>query len=243
MKTNTKTHQVVMLPTTKSNNIGDIVLSPDSTRLATINVLTVDSKQPCTNQHLYIIVDRKEDDESTWIKEGDWYVSDNGLEQSTILQAKKEYEGFYKGKQTCKKIVATTDKSLKIVIGDSGWKSHDDGGWSEYKPEYKLLPQIPESFIQDYIKAYNEGKPITEVDLEMEIDYVANATPPTKPMDSTVYKIKTRPDNTVIIHIKEDRLYTKGEVENYLRKMYYEATGQSTGHPDGFCDKWIKNNL
>jgi len=227
---NLKTHKVVMLPTEKAS------------RIHLANNKLIYGKELFTdgltgrNQHLYII----SDDE---IKEDDWYVSDNGLEQSTILQAKKEYEGFYKGKQTCKKIVATTDKSLKIVIGDSGWKSHDDGGWSEYKPEYKLLPQIPESFIQDYIKAYNEGKPITEVDLEMEIDYVANATPPTKPMDSTVYKIKTRPDNTVIIHIKEDRLYTKGEVENYLRKMYYEATGQSTGHPDGFCDKWIKNNL
>ena len=219
-----KTHQVVMLPTTKSNNIGDIVLSPDSTRLATINVLTVDSKQPCTNQHLYIT----SDDE---IKEGDWYVSDNGLEQSTILQAKKEYEGFYKGKQTCKKIVATTDKSI---------------GYTDHRispvPNFCDYPQIPESFIQAYINAYNEGKPITEVDLEMDCDH--NQMP-----NKVIDIIKTRPDNTVIIH--QSKTYSKDEIFFTITGFIHE---HSVTNPKDFRKldtntigqmalDWIKDNL
>jgi len=58
-----KTVKVVMLATTKSNKDGDIVLNdakilePNQVRLAQLNVLTVDSDQPCTNQHLYLISD------------------------------------------------------------------------------------------------------------------------------------------------------------------------------------------
>ena len=223
---NLKTYPIVMLPTEKASRI-----HLANNKLIYCKELFTDGLTG-RNQHLYIIVDRKEDDESTWIKEGDWclFFWGGGQLGSDKPQQYQPSKGHVLN-DGLKKIVVTTDTNI------------NEPKTKEKDVAYAMLPQIPESFMQAYIKAYNEGKPITEVNLEMEIDYITNATPPTKPMDSTVYKIKTRPDNTVIIHIKEDRLYTKGEVENYLRKMYYEATGQSTGHPDGFCSKWINNNL
>jgi hypothetical protein len=112
-------------------------------------------------QHLYII----SGDE---IKEGDWCINtnenilckcvntnDKGLFEHTIGRGHQIHITY------CKKIIATTDKSLGFKeatedyeVGSSGFIKIQQNG---------ALPQIPESFIQAYIKAYNEEKPITEV--------------------------------------------------------------------------------
>jgi len=186
-------------------------------------------------QHLYII----SDDE---IKEGDWVI--HYVNQAPKLVENKMQAVLYT-ESLEKKIVATTDKSLNECLickntSSSDFNDHD----------HINMPQIPESFIQAYIKAYNEGKPITEVDLEMEIDYVANATPPTKPMDPTVYKIKTRPDNTVIVH--QSKMYSRDEVE-YLIKCATDEILHVLGYDTGkkmketgvmsHINKWIQDNL
>lgn len=120
-------------------------------------------------QHLYII----SDDE---IKEGDWYMNKFGRLSIKVI-GDKSNEGD-------KKIVATTDKSLEITVY-SKYISTVEGK----NTRYKQLPQLPESFTQAYIKAYNEGKPITEVDLEMEYNKLY-------PMvENNNLIIKTRPDN------------------------------------------------
>lgn len=66
------------------------------------------------------------------------------------------------------------------------------------------LPSIPESFIQAYIKSYNESKIIEEVELEMEESTVEFED------NSLTYKkwIKTNSNNEVIIHSKEECNWT-----------------------------------
>ncbi len=111
-----------------------------------------------------------------------------------------------------------TDKSLKVtdLISD----------------KYAIyIPQIPESFIQAYIKSYNEGKPITEVDLEMEEFTDGNGMFRSK----RLFQPRTRPDNTVIIH--QSKMYTREEVIAFAKKYAArcQAPIQST--------KWINENL
>lgn len=112
-----------------------------------------------------------------------------------------------------KKIIATTDKSLN-------------------------LPLIHDSFLPPFIKAYNEGKAITEVDLEM-----CGGT--NDRFIQKEWRIKTRPDNTVIIH--ESKKYSKEEVVKLLNGMAEYITNEVLA--DDYMptiedtNKWIDKNL
>src|ERR1700679_357711 len=90
------------------------------------------------NQHLYIL----SDDGS---KIGEWTIftsthNDTIEEYNSPIKVEYDYasNGLYNFK-----VIASTDKS----ITPNSW--------------------IPDSFVETYVKAYNEGKPITEVSLEM----------------------------------------------------------------------------
>ena len=92
-------------------------------------------------QHLYIISDDK-------IKEGDWCYD---LKNNCTLQAKSSYEGM-----RIKKIIATTDTSLKI----------DNPNYDIGRLAYINLPQPSRQFIEKYIEEYNKGNVITDVLVE-----------------------------------------------------------------------------
>lgn len=145
------------------------------------------------NQHLYIL----SDDE---IKEGDWYINSGGC----LFQAKN-----YLSLNTDKKIVATTDKSI---------------GYTDRRvspvPNFCDYPQLNESFIQAFIKAYNDGKPITEVDLEME-DKGGYRQDSMNGCWISKWIIKTRPDNTVIVH--QSKMYSRDELFELLKELRREC--------------------
>lgn len=101
------------------------------------------------NQHLYIL----SDDE---IKEGDWMYNTH----HNIIS-----KGPGGGNHYDKKIVATTDKSLN-ECNVCGMSNGDHKMSCKTTSIITKLPQLPESFIQAFIKAYNEGYPITEVAVE-----------------------------------------------------------------------------
>lgn len=169
-----KTFKVVML--SSDNEVyPHLILTTGSDKLMKYNGdYGLLNKEIYVNQHLYIISDED-------IKEGDWCIdSYNQIHQFVDLK----FAGL--GSAKFSKIVATTD----ISIGTNGANVRMS----------MPLPQLPESFIQAYIKAYNESKPITEVDLEIESKRVYN-DPDIRKADFE-YKdiIKTRPDNTVIVH-------------------------------------------
>jgi len=201
-----KTHPVVMLPTEKATKLtlqdgiglymGDIEEAGNSA---------------WRNQHLYILSDETAD-------EGDYVVvGGKGVRQVVKTDTKDPSKWVVTGESSavlsfvyrgaCKKIIATTDKSLGIKY-DKNPEFYGSGMFNK-----KLLfPQIPESFIQAYIKAYNEGKPITEVDLEMITEY--------PDAESSIHSvngkmiIKTRDDGSVIIH--QSKTYSRDDVIDKL---------------------------
>lgn len=198
-----KTHKVVMLPTEKASNI--IFEDDDVKRL---HIAPKERQHEKWNyQHLYII---SEDE----IKEGDWYLVGTFISQCGKENLSHIKTGF-------NKIVATTDKYL-------GVKSFEGTIYSG-----KIFPQLTESFIQAYIKAYNEGKPITEVDLEIEDRQAI--------VGGTDSDIKTRPDNTVIIH--QSKLYTRDEVEGLLVTAHTDFMIAALNNKPFKIRDWTKDNL
>lgn len=180
------------------------------------------------NSHLYIV----SNDE---IKEGDWqYTRLHGITQAKNL--------LWSEQEGAKKVVATTDKSLYPKC---------DGKCAGNECVC-LMPQLTESFIQAYIKAYNEGKPITEVDLEMEentkfkkpLASVYNSTRAILNNLDTTYTIKTRPDNTVIVH--QSKMYSRDEVIKLIEK-YHKAWVDRPIYDDDedppIPSNWIQDNL
>jgi len=107
---------------------------------------------------------------------GGWVYNVSIDKIQNIKIAEKEFlyldNGLKVSRKYCKKIISSTDKS----ITPDCW--------------------IPESFVNDFIKSFNEGKPITEVDLEMLVAKAqGNGT-----VDTITRLLNSRPDCSVIIH-------------------------------------------
>jgi len=201
-----KTVKVVMLATEKATSIS--ILQSGKLWYAT------DDRVTLNHQHLYLI----SDDE---IKEGDWVTTCGAINDGTVSIAKYEKDLLGVGK----KIIATTDKLASGKCMEDRCLLHPCDGKC-------CLPQIPESFIQAYIKAYNEGNPITEVNVSYE------ETPRTPGSKDTIWVVQTRADNTVIIH--QAKMYTKDEVVKLLQAVCVETYRDSLFE---VTDKWIQDNL
>lgn len=110
-------------------------------------------------QHLYILSDEE-------IKEGDYYLD----EHNNIGKAFKNNAGFYRN---CKKIIATTDKSL-IIKNDCDCGATTYEGCSQC---LKQVPQLPQSFIKKFVEEYNKGNIITETKVNSKPFYVTHNSP------------------------------------------------------------------
>lgn len=199
---------VVMLETSKTNNLNDIVLNSNKTRLATLNPLTIDSKQPCTNQHLYIL----SNDE---IKEGDWCISMN-------LAYKKPFQCtnlLYAKEYNCKKILATTDTSLK-------------------------LPQIPTTFIQQYIDAYNNGNVIEKCLMKVEFGEISESYFDGE-CERLPIHIKLNENNEISIlpPTVKKQMFSREEVEVLLFNLAEHYAMTSNKQEINDFNNWIKENL
>lgn len=170
---------------------------------------TLDPERYWIGQHLYFISDRE-------IKEGDWYIHNqkpNGLRiyKCTSIAIPMD----------AKKIEATTDPSI--------CSPHpSDIGMVAFQ-----IPQIPESFIQAYVKANGDIK-----DVMIEIERVFGVHTP----DFST-EVKTRPDNTVIIH--QSKTYTRDEVKIKLENLINAINLHNEN--DKLCNfifqDWIEENL
>ena len=256
-----KTTRVVMLATEKALVIGDLIIEVDRPNILVKYTGTASFMKTPIPQELYLI----SDDE---IKEGDWVVCDYGNEKyvvGKILRSAPPDAGAGPGwfvkynitneeqpwdEYALKKIVATTDNSINV--------------------NYPIA-EIPESFIQAYIKAYNEGSPITEVAVEMTTgELEANSVGLSLNGGGNRPFIKTRSDNTVIIHqaknysfeemeayamgkIKEfsiyrnsltTKTYTQKQVENLCEKAFRAGReAQSNLNANRCPSAWIEDNL
>ena len=207
---NTKTFKVVMLPTEKDYQIGEFGIwinkSIKGEKLVCGKKIQEPSNMECIPQHLYIISGEE-------INHGDYLYSTafNNIRQSAV--DKYEADGCYK-------IIASTDK---LLINDGTFNS------IKWEQNTKLLPRLPESFINAYIKAYNEGKPIETVDLEMTNNGWTEIV--------TDYPfIKTRPDGSVIVH--QSKMYSAEEM--FLNMQYYMEYCEANGYVTP--QKWLQDH-
>lgn len=218
-----KTFKVVILSTKEKSNIWlrDNKLEYNSSPSNKINP-----------QHLYII----SDDE---IKEGDWYVHNQAGKLRVINSNAIPMDA--------KKVIATTDTSLHTSEEVDGSELMDE--WQGEKIDlHTELSQLPESFIQAYIKAYNEGKPITEVDLEVSrcCDQCGDDKSATDCYChygnyKTISVIKTREDNTVIVH--RSKMYSADEVRQIAMNYAGFMVGKTPPYSSEETNKWFNENL
>lgn len=234
-----KTVKVVMLPTEKAIENGSIISRAIDDKLAIVNPLTINDsnskKDGHKANHIYLVSNKAWSDGGDEIKHYDYYYSkgDNRIFQylpeddMANRDITPDYCGTYK-------VIATTDKSLTKPFGA--------------KADFDVipLPQIPGSFIKAYVKANGE---IDEVMVEYE-DMYKNIED--DGLDITYFTIKTREDNTVIIH--KSKTYSREEVINLINKhsdyiddnIDYDSIHKaccSIPVPEWNDDKWIEENL
>ena len=87
------------------------------------------------------------------IKEGDWCMI---IDKTSKLYGQfEQHKGKHQRNEQWKKIIATTDTSIKIFAGKG-----------DICDLYYNLPQPSQQFIEEYIESYNKGNIITDVLVE-----------------------------------------------------------------------------
>lgn len=199
-----KRAKVIMLPT---NTISNIISGNKTNEL--ILVKNSSKVNYGKSQHLYII----SDDE---IKDGDWYY-DYGCHLVNISSIRQ-----YKGQMLSdkdKKILATTDTSLKIE--------------GKLYKTITNLPQPSQQFIEKYIEEYNKGNIIKDVLVEYEYNSFYN----NKYFDE---ELKINPkDNTITIKKLKDS-WNRDEVVELLGRMRIDDINKGSNFS---LESWIKENL
>ena len=171
----TKTLNVVMIATKyESKNSGAFIIG-DAKKCLTHKEIKENWQFEYHPQHLYFT----SNDE---IKDGLDVIYNNNIYRTVYSNTVPEGEillsGFgYVMKSDCKKIEATTNSVITSDFSTSGTT---------------FIPSIPQSFVESYIKAYNEGNPILTVDVEIDCDH---SQMPNKVIDV----IQTNSANEVII--------------------------------------------
>ena len=184
-----KAHKVVMIATEKE---GIMYINMNSGNLIFKpetfwnKTKTLTGLQHRQPYHLHIISDEK-------IQNGDWCILLDSFgnvflgEPQQYLATKDQVLN-----NGLRKVIASTNK----FITPNSW--------------------IPNSFVQAYMNAYNNGKPIIEVNLEMShMPELTNSLPH-----------KVRADGSIIIH--QSKLITTDEM--YLNMQYYMEYCQSKGY-------------
>lgn len=242
---NTKTFPVVMLPTKEASilafvkKIGEEPVLQSSMLRSLNNGLGIhfEGYYKPDYQHLYII----SDDE---IKEGDYGIGyAEGIRGKGARHFLFKHDGSNLAKlntitEGAKKVVATTNKSISNPYNAHG--------------NQKALGEIHESFIQAFIKAYNDPSVpnITEVDLEMYEHIIGNKGSMAEPNFETELRIKTRPDNTVIVH--QSKMYSRDQLIEFCTKAFQrgslEAICANSNDPENLkkvygLQDWITKNL
>ena len=224
-----KSAQVVMLPTNEKAVIGFLTQKGKERG----HLVHFDRPMPnildSENQHLYFLSDEE-------IKEGDWYINTwgDGLPMLCQVNSKEEADDCNRLKHCCKKIIATTDKSL-VITKDLGEISRED-----------ILPQPSQSFIEKFVEEYNKGNIIKEVMVEYEISNTVYANgktvfPLTESM--VVYNPKINPkDNTITIRKVKDS-WNRQEMIQVVYRALGNLKHLTLMKDSDKVDKWIDENL
>lgn len=133
--------------------------------------------------HLYIT----SDDE---IKEGDWYIANVfGEKDVQLFNYKANKVDITYLKNNCKKIIATTDKSLKVnttILEGTGGKLI----------KVSNLPQPPKAFIEEYVKLGGINEVLVEYYLDQSNSITMNLGDYTPKINSNIEIIVNPIKNT-----------------------------------------------
>lgn len=177
-------------------------------------------------QHLYILSD---DD----LIKGDWCYN---ISSQTMFKADKELIELINDPDvtltTNKKIIATTNKSLHLVCdGQCGSEC------------VCTLPSIPEYFIKYFIKQYNTGNIIQEVDvLRDEFDDIEISSGST---DEIIININISNKNYFQFEaaLQVEKVYSRTEVISILEQYHNKFAIPTMGFPSTPIQDWIEQNL
>ena len=206
---------VHMLPTKEESKMYDGHLETNDSSM-------MDSMIVKKSGHLYITTDEE-------IKEGDWvyWTDPEGLtsdinqvisvDEEMIFLSHPEHSETEALPHECRKIIATTDPKLVKLIAGGG--EGNAGVW-------KMLPQIQQSFIEEYCK---QGG-IDKVLVEYMNGYINN-----RPVSNGV--LKTDSNNCIIIHPVEESL-----LEECLNAIEFLSDEANTNQYSELIKK-IKENL
>jgi hypothetical protein len=177
--------------------------------LNVLGALSLESKAyTCYNaQHLYIL----SNDE---IKEGVDYYHDS--HNNLILKSSSNSDHKVYG---YKKVIATTNSSLKVIDHNNTWDSSND----------KHLPQISQQFIEHYITEYNKGNVVSKVLVEVELvknDCDCGATTFEGCSQCLDYKIKLNQNNEISILINQQETIEEA-AKNTTNKYINEREKQT----------------
>lgn len=157
-----------------------------------------------SKRHLYFLSNEE-------IKDGDWYLN---IVSNEIVNVdfNIDYEQNH-----CKKIIATTDISLR-------------------------LPQPSKEFIQAYTKAYNEGNPIKWVNVEVE-EY-ATETDYKLGIDCStpLFRLKLNSSNEITIKKIKDS-WTREEVIRLCRGAHLHGEQGALNLHNQVFKQWVEQNL
>jgi hypothetical protein len=147
-----KKHSIVLIPTREETNL--ILFGGNNDHLIKSKDFI---KRNFGGHHLYILSDEK-------IKEGDSFINlmNSNIRNKAIRWDINTLESQSPTfKSHCKKIIATTDKSLRL-------KEHNSFLSCCQSKEncHCYLPQISESLVDNFIQRFNDGKAINKVMVE-----------------------------------------------------------------------------
>jgi N-acetylmuramoyl-L-alanine amidase len=216
---------VVMLPTDKSsklvlNNKKELWFNTD-----------ISCKSGLAHpQHLYIL----SNDE---IKEGDWFhldMSDNRPNPDEIHQMGNDNKSKTGGinfsnnsawSKCCKKVIATTDSSL-IIKDNCDCLATTFEGCSQC---IERIPQIPQSFIEQFITEYNKDNVINKVLVKVvdngEEDWIGDDYNG-EPFWNEKWEIKLNQNNEIFIVIESEQ-ETLEEAAEIFGKNYADVPLES----------------
>lgn len=215
---------VIMLSTDKKASFNNYQLCIDTeghyrNKLVCIHQPNLKRVNP---QHIYITSDEE-------IKKDDWYLDTQTKEiKQYIDTSRTNSENILWN--SCKKIIATTNSKLSTTSRTE-------------------IPQPSPKFIEKYIEEYNKGNQITEVLVEVEINYeqnLQNTDRFTKEEDIPLIEsasLKLDSQNQITIRKQKDN-WNKEEVIKLIDKLGYDLSPLGGRNEySKIKSKWIKENL
>ena len=219
-----KNSHVVMLSTqSKAVRLGQLVIGAGNNLFSSRKSNNIGS---LTAYELYITSDEeiKVDDYVNDILALKTHIADEG-----IVSISKHNNRF-------KKIIATTDTSLKlydseVLVSASGFSMNTDD---------INLPQLSKHFIEKYIEEHNKGNVITKV--MVEYVQVPNSVF-IQVLEAPYIQLKINSDNTINLKPIKDSWNREEHIANIKAFAKEFVANTDTAYKQADIDKWIKNNL